>query len=178
MEQEQVNTNETTQNEDLEQKKKEKKIFIARMIGFTLFGAILPFIFIAWRFDIFRVGASDVSPKISLSGWGLLGIIVVYFFIRYCMNVLKRSIPYSLTYQIVSGFIKVIMPLILVYAIVVALKNSFNVFQQALFITICCEAVAIIINPLPKYMHDKGIEHASGIMDLFIEKWKNKGDKQ
>lgn len=171
MEQEQVNNNTEQTNENVN--KNEKKIFIARVIAFVLFGAVLPFIFIAWRFDIFSV-KDATSPRISLTGWGVIAIIIVFFFIRYCMSIIKRSIPFSLTYQILSGFIKVILPLILCYVVVVALQNSFGYFKQALMITICCEAVAIVINPFPKYLHDKGIEHAEGIMDLFIKKWKDK----
>ena len=167
---------ETTVQVEEEKKDNSKKIFIARVITFCLFGCILPFIFIAWRYDIFRV-SSDVSPKVSLTGWGFIAILIVFFFIRYCMGVLKRAIPFSLTYQIVSGFIKVILPLILVYAVICALQNSIELFKQALLITIICEAIAIVVNPFPKYMHDKGIEHAEGIMDLFIKKWKEKDEK-
>ena len=157
-------------NENVKQVDKETKIFIARFILFVLTGVVLPFVFIAWRYDIFRVG--NVSPKVSLTGWGFIALIIVFCFVKYCVSVLKQTIPYSLTYQIISGFTKVILPLLLVYCAVLGIKNSIEMFQQALLITIICESVAIIVNPLPKYMHDKGIEHASGIMDLFIEKVK------
>lgn len=171
MEQE-IQTNET----EVKEKDNSKKIFIARVIGFCLFGCILPFIFIAWRYDIFRVH-NEISPRVSLTGWGFVAVLIVFFFIRYCMGVLKRAIPFSLTYQIINGFIKVLMPLILFYIVITAIANSIDLFKQALLITIICEAVAIVINPFPKFMHDKGIEHAEGIMDLFIKKWKEK-DKQ
>lgn len=167
------NENKELTDEEIEEqrKKKEQKIFIWRVIGFVTFGCILPFTFIAWRYDIFRA-TQEVSPKVSLTGWGFLALIIVFFFIKYCMNVLKQSIPYSLTYQVISGFTKVLLPLILVYCAVLGIKNNVGLFQQALLITIICEAIAIVINPFPKYMHDKGIEHAEGIMDLFIQKVK------
>ena len=41
-----VETNETNEIKD-------KKVFIARTILFCIFGCILPFVFIAWRFEIF-----------------------------------------------------------------------------------------------------------------------------
>lgn len=151
--------------------KREKEIFIIRVALFTIFACILPFVFIAWRYDIFRV-VNETDTRVSLSGWGFLAIIIVFFFIRYCMNVLKRTIPFSMTYQILNGIIKIIMPLILLLFIVNALENSIHLFKQALIVTIICEGVAIPINPFPKYMHDKGIEYYDGLTDMFIKKLK------
>ena len=157
--------------EEEKQAKKEKKIFIARIILFCLFGCAIPFVFIGWRYDIFRV-QQDVSPRVSLTGWGFLALIIVFFFVKYCLNVLKQSIPYSMTYQIISGFVKVLLPLIMIYVAVNGIKNNVNLFQQALLITIISEAVAIVVNPFPKYMHEKGIEYTSNLMDIFIDKVK------
>lgn len=149
---------------------KDKKVFIARTILFCIFGCILPFVFIAWRFEIFSNGGSHIS----LTGWGIIGIMIVFFFVLYCLKILKNSIPFSMTYQILSGLIKVILPLLLVYLVVNAIEGSIHQFKQALFVVIGCESVAIVINPFPKYMHDKGIEKAENLMDMFITKFKKK----
>ena len=148
---------------------KDKKVFIARVILFCIFGCILPFVFIAWRFQIFSNGGG-----VSLTGWGIIGILIVFFFILYCLKILKNSIPFSMTYQILSGAIKVILPLILLLLLVNALEDSIRQFKQALIIVIGCEAIAIVVNPFPKYMHDKGIEKTENLMDTFISKWKKK----
>lgn len=160
------NVVDTQENEKL----KAKKVFIARTILFCIFGCVLPFVFIAWRFEIFSNGGSHIS----LTGWGVIGILILFFFILYCLKILKNSIPFSMTYQILSGLIKVILPLILVYLIVNAIEGSIRQFKQALFVVIGCEAIAIVINPFPKYMHDKGIEKTENLMDTFITKWKKK----
>lgn len=154
-----------TEKEEL----KAKKVFIARVILFCIFGCILPFVFIAWRFQIFSNGGG-----VSLTGWGVIGILIVFFFILYCLKILKNSIPFSMTYQILSGVIKVILPLILLLLLVNALEDSIRQFKQALIIVIGCEAIAIVVNPFPKYMHDKGIEKTENLMDTFISKWKKK----
>lgn len=154
-----------TEKEEL----KAKKVFIARVILFCIFGCILPFVFIAWRFQIFSNGGG-----VSLTGWGVIGILIVFFFILYCLKILKNSIPFSMTYQILSGTIKVILPLILLLLLVNALEDSIRQFKQALIIVIGCEAIAIVVNPFPKYMHDKGIEKTENLMDTFITKWKKK----
>lgn len=149
---------------------KAKKVFIARTILFAIFGCVLPFVFIAWRFEIFSNGGS----RVSLTGWGVIAIIIVFFFVVYCLKILKNSIPFSMTYQILSGLIKVILPLLLLLIFINALEDSIKQFKQALCIVIGCEAVAIVVNPFPKYMHDKGIEKTDNLMDTFIEKWKKK----
>ena len=79
-----------------------------------------------------------------------------------------------MTYQILSGLIKVILPLLLLLIFINALEDSIKQFKQALCIVIGCEAVAIVVNPFPKYMNDKGIEKTENLMDTFIEKWKKK----
>ena len=60
------------------------------------------------------------------------------------------------------------------YFIVNALENSIKLFKQALIVVILCEGIAIVVNPFPKYMHDKGIEKTENLMDMFITKWKKK----
>ena len=160
------NVVDTKENEKL----KAKKVFIARTILFCIFGCVLPFVFIAWRFEIFSNGGSHIS----LTGWGIIGIMIVFFFVLYCLKILKNSIPFSMTYQILSGTIKVILPLILLLLLVNALDDSITQFKQALFVVIGCESVAIVVNPFPKYMHDKGIEKAENLMDMFITKFKKK----
>lgn len=144
----------------------EKRVFIARVILFTLFGCVLPFTFIAWRYQIFR------GTQIALTGWGFIAILIVFFFVMYCLKVLQNSIPFSMTYQILNGFIKVILPLILVLCVVNALQDSIQIFKQALMVTIICEAIAIIVNPFPKFMHDRGIERVENLMDIFFKKKK------
>lgn len=83
-----------------------------------------------------------------------------------------------MTYQILSGLVKVILPLVLVYCVVSALEDSIRLFKQALFVTIGCECIAIVVNPFPKYMKDKKIENTEGLMDMFISKWKKKESEQ
>lgn len=160
-------------NEETENKKKETKIFVIRIVLFTLFGCVLPFIFIAWRYDIFRV-EKEVSAKVSLTGWGFIAIVIAFFFFRYIYKTLKSIMPYSYACQIINGFLKVILPLILVYIVASGIAKSINLFKQALSVTIICEIVAIFVNPFPKFLHDKGVEKNEDIMDLFINKWKEK----
>lgn len=163
-------------NEETEKnRKKEIKIFVIRIVLFVLFGCVLPFIFIAWRYDIFRV-EKEVSAKVSLTGWGFIAIVIAFFFFRYIYKTLKSIMPYSYAYQIINGVLKVILPLVLVYIVASGIAKSIELFKQALAITMICEIVAIFVNPFPKYLHDKGVEKTEDIMDLFVKKWKEKDE--
>lgn len=113
----------------------------------------------------------------SITGWGLIAIIIVFVFVKYIIHALRLSTPYSMTFQILNGIVKVILPLLILYFVVSAIQNSIAIFKSALMFTILCELVAIPINPLPKYMHDKHIEYAGGLIDMAIDKWKNRGNK-
>lgn len=147
-----------------------KKVFIIKLILFTLFACVIPFIFIAWRYDIFMVQQS--SAKVSLTGWGFLGVIIIGVFVCYMYSVAKKIFKYSLFFQIITGLVKVILPLLLIYLVIDSIENSIHLFKQALVVVICSEIGAIVINPFPKYMHDNNIEHISDIVSLGIKKAK------
>jgi len=135
---------------------------------FSLFAGILPFVFIAWRYQIFNVA----EPKVSLTGWGFIGVVILFLFIVYMYNVAKKIFKYSLFFQIVSGFIKVILPILVVYIVVDNIENNIHLFKQALMVVILCELVAIIVNPFPKYMYENNIENITDIIGLGIKKGK------
>lgn len=145
---------------------KEKKVFLIRFFLFVIFGCVLPFVFIAWRYQIFKY------DKMSITGWGFIAIVIVFFFILYLLNMLKKGMPYSMFTQCISGFSKVILPLLLLFFIVNGIKDNIDAFIQALLVTILCECVAIPINPLPKYVHDHQIKEKEDSMDTFLEKFK------
>ena len=147
---------------------KEKKIFLLRLFGFALCACILPFAFIAWRYELF----SKVD-KISLSGWGLIGVIIVAVFVLYVIRTFKRGLKakhqWSMTMQIVNGVLKVVLPLVALYFVINAIESSIELFKQSLLATIICEICAVPLNPLPKWEMESHIEHED---DLF-EKLKN-----
>jgi hypothetical protein len=112
----------------------------------------------------------------SLSGWGIVGILIVFFFVKYVLKMLKTGLPFSLFTQCISGILKVILPLVCVYMLVEALKGSIDYFAQALAFTIVCEIIAIPINPLPKWLADTRTEQLNGFAKKFAEIMK--GDEQ
>ena len=145
----------------------EQKVFVVRFALFTVFALILPIIFIGWRYELFRkVG------KVSLSGWGLIAIIIAIFFVRYVAKMVKRVEPYSMFNQIVTGFRKIILPLFVLFILLNTIRGSIDLFMQALEVTIISEAIGIPINPLPKWANDHDIEKQETFIDKFVKKTK------
>lgn len=148
----------------------DKKKFWIRMIAFSLFSCILPFIYIAFRYNLF----TKVS-KIQIGGWGFIAILIVFFFCRYVIVMMRKGVPYSMTSQIIMGILKVIVPLGLVWVFVWNIRSDIDLFLNSLGVVILLEAVAIPVNPLPQWvdMHKKN--ETDTMMDLLVDKLHNKG---
>ena len=126
-----------------------KKEFWTRFGLFTLFACIVPFGFIAWRFDLF----TKVS-KISVGGWGILAIIIAFVFVIYVLKMLKKGMPYSMTTQCINGMLKVVAPLLCLLFVLLAIRTNIDLFIQALYIVIGSEIVAVPLNPFPKWQNE------------------------
>lgn len=149
----------------------EKKIFLARLILFTIFACVLPFSFIAWRYHIFTT-----LNSVSLSGWGIIAIVIALAFIVYVARMLKRGMPYSMLTQCIGGLLKVTLPLIILYVVVNAIKNQSEIFLQALLVVIISETIAIPINPFPKWLNDNQIKKEDSYFEKLKNWWKTKDE--
>lgn len=157
-----------------------RTIFISRAIAWFMFAGILPFLFIAYRFQLFHT-----VSKIQIGGWGIIGIIIigitVITFLKYVK--IAMGVRYSYFGQVLKGFFKVIIPLLIVFIIAYNIRNNLDLFLQAMGCVICCETVAIFINPFPKWIWDlqkdvKESERKEGVDYLLNEIWKRKdGEK-
>lgn len=143
-----------------------KKQLIIRLILFTLLACVLPFVFIAWRYQIFKVS------KVSFTGWGLLGFIIVLVFTLYIARAMNKIKKWSMFKQCFLGALKILVPLIACYVFLTSIKTSIDLFLQVLIVVVICEAIAIPINPLPKWQFDNNID----LLDSIINKSKE-GDK-
>lgn len=143
-----------------------KKQFWVRLLLFITFGCIIPFVFIAWRYKIFN----KVS-NISLSGWGLIGILIVILFVFYLVKAVSNIKKWSLTKQIFLGVFKVIVPLLCLYFGLRCIRESVDLFMQALVVVIFSEMIAIIVNPIPQAQENSEI-------DYFSQIFKKKGEKE
>jgi len=152
----------------------EKKQFWIKMIMFLLFSLILPCIYLTIRFNLF---AQTTTIKITL--WAIILIAII---ITTCVVMLKywlagMKAKYSLLKQIVMGLIKVILPLTIILLGAIYFRGridviavNIKVFIEALIVIICCEAVAIVVNPLPKWAFENNVEGIGEILDKVLKK--------
>jgi len=143
-----------------------KKQFWIRLPLFILFACVIPFVFIAWRYKIFN----KVS-NISLSGWGLIGILIVVIFVIYLVKAVEKIKKWSLTKQIFIGVFRVIVPLLCLYFGLRCIRESVDLFMQALVVVIFSEMIAIVVNPIPQAQENSEI-------DYFSQIFKKKGEKE
>jgi len=128
------------------------KEFIIRFIAFVVSGCVLPFAFIAYRYDIFK------SPHSTLTGVGFLAIILVLVFAIYILNMIKKAHPHTMMTQIISGYTYIAIFLLLPLLWVQAIEGDIEMYEQVLEVVILCEMVAIPVNPLPLWAYQKNIE--------------------
>lgn len=146
-----------------------KKEFWIRLSIYVFFGAIVPFIFIALRFEIFKPSSS----KVSLGGWGIIGLIIAAVFFLKMLKQVKKGLPYSLFSQIITGLCRVTIPLIIGAFIAYYFQDLMDYVFQVLCVLIFCETVAIVVNPIPKWAHDNKLERQSGMLTKIISFFKD-----
>lgn len=131
------------------------KQFAIRMILFTLFGLVLPLGFIIYRYDLFK------TPRSTLTGFGLLAVIIAFAFLSHVLKMYRKANEHTLAAQIIRGYSKVIVPLVLLLYLVMKMSANIDYFIQALECLIISELIAIPIDPLPMWAYQKNIEYTS-----------------
>lgn len=147
-----------------EQKSKENKIFWTRFSFYVFFAWLAPGGFLIWRFNLF-----NKINSISIGGWGLVFIIFSGAFFIHLMKQVKKGLPYSLGSQILEGYMKVVIPLLIVIFCVYTAQEFIKQLLQFLIVLVICEAIAIPMNPFPKWIHDNHLEESQNKMKKFAD---------
>lgn len=134
-----------------------KKTFWIKLSVYILFGLIVPLIFMFWRFKLFE----SVPSTTKLSGWGLIAILLIFFFFTKLINAVKKGMKYSQGLQVLNGLTKVTIPLILLAVCINFMKNLTNELFQLVVVLCFSETIAYIINPLPLWAIENNIEYNS-----------------
>lgn len=147
--------------------KESRKVFVIRFITFLVFSLIAPITYLIVRFDLFTITSS-----LQIGLWGVILFIimvsVVVVLIKFYLDGMKTR--YSLLKQIVSGFCKLILPLAIVLVLLVWMRDNINLVIESLLVIIPCEAVAIVVNPLPKRAFDNNVEGIGKFVDSVLAK--------
>lgn len=130
-----------------------KKEFWYRFSVYILFGLLIPATFLIWRFKLF-----EKVSKVSVGGWGIVAVIFVAIFFISMLKAIRKGMPFSITTQIIEGFCKLIIPLIIACTCIYFMQDLMKEMYQFLLVLILSETVAIVVNPIPQWAHENKIE--------------------
>lgn len=150
-----------------------KSVFAIRAITWFVFAAVLPFLFIAFRYGIFKS-----TGTIALSGWGIIAVVIVAAVLIGLLGYLKQGMREGMLKQCIMGFVKIIIPLLMVMIIVNGIKTNIDLFLKAIGVTIACEAIAIPLNPFPAWLEErrkeKNLEEQESVFGALWDKFFTK----
>lgn len=152
------------QEQEIMKKKAAKREFWTKLSLYALFGGIIPFMFLIWRFELF-----GKTSKVQVGGWGLFAILFIGVFFVKTIKAVSKGIPYSIISQILDGVVRVIIPLLIAAFACWYLKDTMKQLFQFLWLTIFCESIAIVINPIPKWLHEQGIEEKEATLTRILK---------
>lgn len=133
-----------------------KKQFWTRFSIYVLFGAVIPIIFLSWRFKLFE--KVEKVSEISIGGWGFVAIILLFLFFTNMLKTIKKGMPINFFTHVIECVIKVSLPLLLIFISIFLLKDFVTELYQVIGLLFVCETVSSISNPLPEWNHQHGIE--------------------
>jgi hypothetical protein len=126
-------------------------VFWFRFVCWLLAAIILPFLFVAFRFDLFeQVNKVSIGlPELFVIG---IGAGFLFSLLRYIKAGFKGR--YTFIGQCIAGLLKITLPLIIFYAVINVMKDNIEYFLQSLGCVVLCETIAIPLNPMPKWAND------------------------
>ena len=162
-------------------------IFWSRMVGWMIMSCVIPIVTFSVKFGLFNkttvktdsLGNVIESASTSLNGWGLVSCAIIGFTISTIIKEVLDAYPqYSLAKQCLTGFRKTVLPLLIGFFICLFINGVIQHIMFCLGTLAACQAVAIPLNPLPKWKYDKsGVEDYSSVLNYFTKTVKRKKDK-
>ena len=132
----------------------------------------MPCAYITIRFNLF-------TSKNAISLWGIIIVCLIFLtisvLIKYYLAGMKTK--WSYLKQLLEGFCKIILPIIVILIITIFLKmklqwlcNNMNLFIEVLIVILASEIIAVVINPLSKWAFDNNVQGLIEITDKIIKK--------
>lgn len=144
--------------------------FWVRLVAMVVVGVVIPVLYLIIRYNLFQ---KDI--KITIGLWGLVAIcfvaLAIIVLVKYYVSGLKTKFSYGK--QIIDGFCKLLLPIIVFVVAMYVLKNYTDKMVELCWVLLPCEFVAILINPLPKWAFDNNVEGLGEIADKVFN--RNKG---
>lgn len=149
-----------------------KPMFVVRLFITTFLIVCVPLLWLNYNTDIFK---GTNLPPISLGALIVLIILLaeVVILLRFYLNGMKTK--YSFLKQVIDGFLKIVMPIIIAWVILTFMKDNVEQVVLGLKVMIPCCSVAVVINPLPKWAFNNNVD---GLIDITSKLFVRKEEQQ
>lgn len=159
-------------------------IFWTRMLGWIVTSCVIPIVTFSVKFGLFNkttvrtdsLGNVIETQSTSLNGWGIVACAVIGFTVSTILKEVITAYPqYSLAKQWLTGFRKIVLPLLIGFFVCLFINNVIQHIMFCLGTLAVCQFIAIPLNPLPKWRYEKsGTEDYASALSYLTEIVKNK----
>lgn len=170
----------------LSPKAKALVIFWVRMVSWIATSCVIPIVTFSVKFGLFNkttvktdsLGNVIETQSTSLNGWGIVACAVIGFTVSTILKEVIAAYPqYSLAKQWLTGFRKIVLPLLIGFFVCLFINNVVQHIMFCLGTLAVCQFIAIPLNPLPKWRYEKsGVEEYSTALSCLTKIVKRKPD--
>lgn len=127
-------------------------LFIPRFIIWLGCTFVLPICLIMSKFKVFEKVDGD---RIQFNGWAIIIILIVGIGVFYLLKYILKAMTFNYISQILSGFITLILWLILTYLLVGYICTYQEQIRSVLKWYIVSASVGVLVNPLPRWSYNR-----------------------
>lgn len=143
------------------EKKMSQAQFWVRLALWVILCLIVPLVYLAVAYGIF---SGSKGSGLALSGWGTVGVVFSIIVLLYIVNQTRKALPRgSMMKQCISG-VMALLPLVGAIILIENTKANIDKLERFLIIVTICEAIAVPVNPLPKWGAERNIAIGEGII--------------
>lgn len=128
-----------------------KKEFWIKLILWLFFAAAVPIMTIVDKYDMIKNGT------LKYTGWAILVFIIAFIFITVICGYISKIFKWSMALQIFNGVRLVLVPLLFALIGVDLIVSNIENVKYILVVSFISEAIAIPLNPFPKWLYMKNI---------------------
>ena len=128
-----------------------KKEFWLKLILWLFFSAVVPIMAIVDKYDMVKNGT------LKYTGWAIIVFIIAFVFITVICGYIAKIFKWSMALQIFNGVRLVLVPLLFALIGVELIVNNIDNVKYILVVAFISEAIAIPLNPFPKWLYMKNI---------------------
>ena len=133
-------------------KKHPKTWFAIRLVLFVLIGIVGPLAIIYSQYQMF---SPRVPDSIKIHGWGIVALLIFAGGMYYVIISLSKAFSNYFIRQIMSGFSKIVLPILLAYLIVNTIAANVDKVKVILIGSLLCEIIAVPLNPIPPLIYKR-----------------------